>query len=373
MKTNAQRAFIGTLAVLGGCAALWHFAGAQPEPSADRQTARSATAVANDFIQTGHTLKPQGVQPVLRFGSLQEYEAVSRFGRLPASLSGASANWNVAANAQGKLILTADLAALFEFFLSAHTEEGLATSLGRIEEYLRSQLPEAAAAEAMNILRGYLAYKQGLTRFEPSTDRASNAQDAQMATVADVKAAMARRSAARRQHLGAEVADVFFKNDEAYDSYTVQRLEAQANTTLSAADREAAILAAEQLLPPDKRARVQQERKEAELNLRIAALQAQGGNADTILKLRTELYGAQEAQRLAVVDQEQAAWVARLQNYRAAVASIQNQAGLSADAKAMSIDELGKARFSAEELREVRILEGIRTQSSEGSKPAQPG
>lgn len=365
MKTNAQRAFVGALALLGGCAALWfNLTAEQPEPASSRPTARSATAVANDFIQTGYTPQPQGGHRVLRFGSLQEYEAVSRFGRLPASLSGASANWNVAADAKGKLIPNADLAALFEFFLSAHTEEGLATALGRIEEYLRSQLPEAAATEAMKILRDYLAYKQGLTRFEPSTDRAGSTQDAQMATIADVKAAMVRRSAARRQHLGAEVADVFFKADEAYDAYTVQRLEAQANTALSAADREAAIVQAEQLLPPDKRARVQQERKEAELNLRIAALQAQGGNADAILKLRTELYGAQEAQRLAVVDQEQAAWTARLQNYRNAKASILNQAGLSADAKALSIEELEKARFSAEELREVRILEGIRTPQS---------
>lgn len=373
MKTNAQRAFVGALVLLGGCAALWFTTAEQPEPTPHRPTARSATAVANDFIRSGHTQQPQGGHRILRFSTLQEYEAVSQYGRLPRSLTGANVNWNVAADAKGKLILSADLAALFEFFLSAHTEEGLATALGRIEEYLRSQLPEAAAAEALNILRGYLAYKQGLTRFEPSTDRAGNAQDAQMATVADVKAAMERRSAARRQHLGAEVADAFFKDDEAYDSYTVLRLQAQANTGLSAADKEAAILAAEQLLPPDKRARVQQERKEAELNQRIATLQAQGGNADAIRALRTELYGAQEAQRLAAADQEQAAWAARLQSYRSAKDGIQNQAGLSPDAKALSVEALEQSRFSPDELKEVRILESIRTQNAQGAKPAQPG
>ncbi len=373
MKTNAQRAFVGALALLGGCAALWHFTTEQAAPAGQQPMARTSTAVANDFIKTGHTLQPPAGHRVLRFSTLQEYEAVSQYGRLPDSLTGSSVNWNVAANAKGKLILSADLAALFEFFLSAHTEEGLAISLGRIEEYLRSQLPEAAAAEALNILRGYLAYKQGLTRFEASTDRAGNSQDAQMATVADVKAAMARRSAARRQHLGAEVADVFFKEDEAYDAYTVQRLEANANTSLSAADKEAAIVRAEQLLPPDKRARAQQERKEADLNQRIATLQAQGGNADAIRALRTELYGAPEAQRLAVVDQEQAAWTQRLQNYRSAKDSIQNQAGLSADAKALTVEELEKSRFSPEELKEVRILESIRTQNAQGAKPAQPG
>lgn len=375
MKVNAQRVVIGTLILLGVGGAVWHFAADKTVPAVSQPTVRTNQAGAADFIKTGHSMQSSASQPVLRFNTLQEYETVSRYGRLPNSLTGTNASWNVAANTNGRLILSTDLAALFEFFLSAHTEEGLATSVGRIEEYLRGQLPEAAASEALDILRAYLAYKQGLTRFEPAQDRAftGNTKDDQASTVADVKAAMNQRAAARRHYLGAEVANVFFKDDEAYDAYTIKRLEADTNTALSPADKESLIMQAEQLLPLDQRTRVQHERKEAALNQHIAALRANGGSEEVIRNLRTELYGPQEANRLAVVDQEQAAWTVRLQNYRDARERVLRQTTLSADAKALSLQELEKSRFSPEELSEVRILESIRTQNVQNGKPAQPG
>lgn len=375
MNANAQRVCWGALLLLGVGGAFLHFNADQPAPTV-RTSARAGTATGNsNFIKTSHNTSTFGSDRVLRFSTLEEYEAASRYGRLPDSLTGVSVNWNIAAHSNGKLILSADLAALFEFFLSTHTEEGLPTSLGRIEEYLRGMLPETAANEAMDILRAYLAYKQGLTRFEPPPDRVftGNPSADLVATVADVKAAMNQRSTSRREYLGTDVADVFFKADEAYDAYTIKRLEADSNTSLSAAEKEALIAQAEQLLPEDKRARVQQERKEAALNQRIAALQAQGGNAEAIRSLRTELFGAQEANRLTLVDQEQVAWMQRLQNFRDAKDSVLRQTALSPDAKALTIDELEKSRFNSDELREVQILESIRTQNTQNSKRAQAG
>ena len=106
------------------------------------------------------------------------------------------------------------------------------------------------------------------------------------------------------------------------------------------------IAQAELLLPAEQRARVQQERKEAALNQRIEALRAQGGNDETIRSLRTELYGAQEAQRLAMVDQEHAAWMQRLQNYRNAKDGILRQSALSAQAKDLMVKDLERSQFS---------------------------
>lgn len=375
MNANAQRVCLGALILLGVGGALWHFSADKPVPAA-RTSARGTTAPTGaDFIKTGYSNPTSAADGVGRFRTLEEYEAVSQYGRLPNSLTGLHVHWNIAANANGKLVVSRDLAALFEFFLSTHTEEGLATSLGRIEEYLRGTLPDTAATEALDILRAYLAYKQGLTRFEPPKDRifTGNQSEDLIATVGDVKAAMNQRAAARRQILGAEVADAFFKDDEAYDAYTIKRLEADTNTSLNAAEREARIAQAEQLLPEDKRTRVQQERKEAALNQRIESLRAQGGNEEAIRNLRTELYGAQEASRLAAVDQEQAAWMQRLQNYRDAKDSVLRQTALTADAKALAIDGLERSRFSAEELKEVKILESIRTQNAQNGKPAQSG
>ena len=375
MHANAQRVCLGALILLGVGGALWHFNADTPAPTARASARGTTTPTGANFLKTGYANPPTGAHPARRFRTLEEYEAVSQYGRLPTSLTGLNVNWNIAANANGKLMVSRDLAALFEFFLSTHTEEGLATSLDRIEEYLRGQLPDAAAAEALEILRNYLAYKQGLTRFEPSRDRVftGNQSEDLVAIVGDVKAAMNQRATARRQYLGAEVADAFFKDDEAYDAYTIKRLEADANPALSAADKESQIAQAEQLLPEDRRLRVQQDRKEAALNQRVAALQAQGGSEEAIRDLRTELYGQQEANRLAAVDQEQAAWMQRLQNYRDAKDSVLRQTALSADAKAMAVEQLERSRFSADELREVKILESIRGQNAQNGKSVRSG
>lgn len=375
MHANARRLGWGAL-LLGVGAALWHFSASSPAPTAHTAAQEPATAANTYFTKTGYGDSAAASLPALRFRTLAEYEAVSRYGRLPNSLTGLSVNWDIAANANGKLVVTRDLAALFEFFLSSHTEEGLDTSLGRIEEYLRGLLPPSAAAEALDILRAYVAYKQGLKRFEPSNEGSMSGKGGGAdltATVADIKAAMHQRAAARRQFLGSDVADAFFKDDEAYDAYTIGRLEAQVNPSLSAADRESLTAQAEQLLPPDQRTRAQQARKEAALNQRIEALRAQGGNEEAIRSLRTELYGAKEAQRLETVDQDHAAWMQRLQNYRNAKDGVLRQSALSAEAKALMISDMERAQFTAEELREVKILESIRAESSAAGKAARSG
>ena len=375
MQAKARRLGMGALLVLGAGAAFWHFSATPPEPSKHSMASGSAAPANTYFVQTGHGDSAAAGAPVRRFRTLAEYEAVSRYGRLPNSLTGLDVHWNIASDANGRLVVTRDLAGLFEFFLSAHTEEGMEKSQGRIEEYQRGLLPQAAAGEALDILRAYLAYKQGLKRFEPSSDSAMSGKGGgdQMATLGDIKAAMNQRAAARRQFLGTQVADAFFKDDEAYDAYTIGHLEAQANASLNPANKESMIAQAELLLPAEQRARVQQERKEAALNQRIEALRAQGGNDETIRSLRTELYGAQEAQRLAMVDQEHAAWMQRLQNYRNAKDGILRQSALSAQAKDLMVKDLERSQFSAEELREVQILESIRAQNGQAGRASRSG
>ena len=53
----------------------------------------------------------------------------------------------------------------------------------------------------------------------------------------------------------------------------------------------------------------------------------------------------------------------RLQAYRNAKDGVLRQSSLTAEAKALMIDELERTQFTAEELREVQILESIRAQS----------
>lgn len=359
-------AWVGALFCLVVGGAVWFLTADDHPPPVQKSVQGANTAASANAIWTQQPLAPAATVQPLRFTTWEEYEARSKYGRLPGSLTGINVNWNIAANADGKLVLSADLAALFEFFLSTHTEEGLATSLGRIEEYLRGLLPDTAATEALDILQAYLEYKKGLTRYATPKNRVftGDPKTDLITTIADVKNALAQRIQARRAYLGTEVADVLFKDDEAYDLYTIRRLEIDTNASLSSVDKEALLTQAEQQLPTATRTQIQQERKTAALNQRIEELRAQGGHEETIRKLRTELYGAQEANRLAVVDSEQAAWMLRLQKFREAKDGVLRQTALTAEAKALSIKEIERASFNPEERMEVEILESVRAQNA---------
>jgi lipase chaperone LimK len=74
-----------------------------------------------------------------------------------------------------------------------------------------------------------------------------------------------------------------------------------------------------------------------------------------------------------MVDQEHAAWMQRLQNYRNAKDGILRQSALSAQAKDLMVKDLERSQFSAEELREVQILESIRAQNGQAGRAARSG
>lgn len=367
---RARLVLVGTVSCLLVGSAIW-LAG-----SADTQAAPVKGASLSAPVPSARPsalATPPTAGPSLGGGrvlTLDDYEKTSKYGRLPESLRGIQVNWNVGTDAHGKLVVSEDLGALFEFFLSTQSEEGTVVSIGRIEEYLQALLPGAAAGEALDILRAYIDYKKTLTRFEPPKDRVYTGDPKLdlITTIGDVKHALNARIQARRDYLGSEVASALFAADEAYDLYTLRRLEIEQNDALTAADKEALLTQAQAQLPEERRNRIQRERQEATLNQRIESLRAQGGSDEQIFAVRAEVLGADEATRLAVIDREHAAWMRRLQQYRAAKDSVLRLAGLTVEAKRQRIDELERASFNAEELMEVRILESIRLPGADLAK-----
>ena len=367
---RARLVIAGSVVCLLVGGAIW-LAGSADTQAAPLQVAR--LLAPSPRMQASAAPTPVSTAPDRGSGrvlSLEDYEKTSKYGKLPESLRGIQVNWNVGVDANGKLVVSRDLGALFEFFLSTQSEEGTAVSIGRIEEYLQALLPGDAAGEALDILRAYVDYKKTLTRFEPPKGRVYTGDQKLdlITTIADVKSALNARIQARRNYLGTEVASALFAADEAHDLYTIRRLEIEQNDALAAADKEALLVQAEAQLPEERRNRIQRERKEAALNQRIEALRAQGGNDAQVFALRAELLGAEEATRLAQADREHAAWMQRLQQYRAAKDSVLRLAGLTAEAKRQRIDELERHTFTAEELMEVHILESIRLPGGDAAK-----
>lgn len=94
-------------------------------------------------------------------------------GPLPPSLAGAHHGVQLRMDAQGNLLLQADLLHLFDFYLAGREEEGLDKVLTRIHRDLATQLREPALDQARDLLRRYVDYRialQGLPATDASLD-----------------------------------------------------------------------------------------------------------------------------------------------------------------------------------------------------------
>ena len=83
-------------------------------------------------------------------------------GPLPPSLAGAHHGVQLRMDAQGNLLLQADLLHLFDFYLAGREEEGLDKVLTRIHRDLATQLREPALGQARDLLRRYVDYRLSL-------------------------------------------------------------------------------------------------------------------------------------------------------------------------------------------------------------------
>src|SRR5690606_3894855 len=89
---------------------------------------------------------------------------------LPRSLRDIEVDGGLRADADGQLILDADIRRLFEFFLNAVGEEPADQVIARIRAYIQANLPPDAAAQAQQVLDEYLALRQAMDEAQASSD-----------------------------------------------------------------------------------------------------------------------------------------------------------------------------------------------------------
>ena len=322
----------------------------------DNPTLKKIGSIVRQYIVMGKDTGQAGIngdKQLYEFSSAEEYGKVSKYGILPVSLRDTQIDGRLKADANGNLIIDREIRSVFDYFLSAMGEEGIDTSVGRIEEYIKLTLTEPAAQKALSILHEYLEYSKVPQRFSPTV----NADSDKKAFIAELKDAINERSENRRKYLSPEVVSAFFSDEEAYDTFTLQSLDIENNQSLSAAEKEKKIYQLEEQLPADTRDDRRQFRKELSMNKQIDELQKTEGNEDKIYDLRAGVYGKEAADRLAELDQKRAELSQRINTYRAEKNKISSMSGLTNESKQLQIDALGKRMFSEEELLEVNIRE----------------
>lgn len=319
-----------------------------------RKTQSKAEEIASSNMK--NVRQPSKTGKLIRFDSLEDYENVSKYGKLPSSLAGTNIDGKIEVDGNGKLILSQTIRSLFEYFMSVMNEEGQETTFGRIEEYILLTLPPEAAREALSIFYSYVEYKKSLVKFNPEVD---HNQD-KTRFIADLKKAIYERMAKRSEHMAPDVVDVFFEDEEAYDIFTIGRLEIDGDPKLSSQEKQAKLEELEEQLSAKLREKRSKLREQKILEKEIAAMKIQGGNEQEIYQLRREAYGKDAADRFLSLDNKRNDLNNRLKEYQSVKNTILASPGISDDDKLSQIEELEQNTFTEQELIEVKILERIK-------------
>lgn len=240
---------------------------------------------------------------------------------------------------------------LFDYFLSAQGEEPLAVIVARVTAYIHQQLPSGAAQEAEELLHNYLdflAAADGLESVKPAM---------QPLDIGQMRVFKQEIKALRHMYFDAATQDAFFGEEDAFDAYTLSRLEVLNNEALNATEKAEKIAELTAQMP----LAFEQERKELEqlstLRLLTDELQQTGADDKALHALRSELVGEAGAKRLAELDQQRAHWQQRVEDWLAERQRILSNGNLSDEDKAEQIQELRAQRFSEQEALRVKFAE----------------
>lgn len=261
------------------------------------------------------------------------------------SMQGTRPDGNVTVAAGEKLVVDAELAHLFDYYLAGLGEKPLAAIRSQIEAELDRRLAPVPAREAKRLLGAYLAYKQALVGAEQALPAQA---DAALAARARLQAMRALRG----NYFTPEESAGLFGASDAYDDDAVARMAILGDASLDEAQRQAQLAALDQKLSPAQRAARDAPLQVVKLDASVKALRAQGGDENAVYRLRASTFTPAAAARLAELDREESHWQQRVIAYQAQKASLP---GGAQDAAALQ--QLRDASFTQEEQRRLGAYE----------------
>lgn len=253
----------------------------------------------------------------------------------------------------GNLVLDPELQRYLDFFIGLTRspedepvmKEALVAAMGL------QGIPEEIQAEVLAILEDYLAYRQAL--------EAMLLEGESEAVPIGLEQVFERVYSLRREHLGKDVAEGFFGEEEAALQIVLARKRAMENEALSEAERQQVLDAIEQSWPPEIREIREQAVSVVNVRRQVEALREQGATEEEIFAVRAAQFGVESAERLATLDRERQAWEQRLSTYREQKAQLEARADLSAPERERAIEALRSEHFAEHEVKRVRVLDRL--------------
>ena len=270
---------------------------------------------------------------------------------LPASLHDTEVDGGFELDTDGNLIISHRIRQLFDYFLSAQGEESLATIVQRLRAYIHNTLTGDAAAEAEQLLESYIGYLDDVAALDSSVTPGQPIDPAQL------RAQKEQLAAIRAGRFDAVANEAFFAEEEAYDRYTLARLEVMQDENLSADERASRLAALESQLPPELQESMRDIARYQDLQTLTQEWQETDGNPANLQQMRENLVGREAAERLAKLDQERAQWQQRVDSWLQEREAILSNAGLSDADKERQIDAARNMLFNEQERIRVRSIE----------------
>lgn len=310
------------------------------------------------FLQSKNQMNTLGSKKIYHFSSINEYEQVSKYGKLPSFFEGTNMFTSLT-DENGNLLISRKILNLFEYFFLALSEEDMSKVTGRIREYLQLTLEDKAAREALSIFEDYLNYRKALSEFKSS--------DKFVTMKADRTALFSELKALRRQYFKPEVVEAFFSDEEASIDYSLQRKNIKADASLSEEQKNKMLTELEEQLPERQRDHIRHEREKEILERKIQDLQASGGNDGKIYELRKEFYGEIIANQITFMRDSSPEWKSRLEQYLKAKEIIVSNPDLTDEEKNHRLYEQRAEMFTEKEQLKVMYQE-LKMQSDQKTR-----
>ncbi|NHZ94944.1 lipase secretion chaperone [Massilia sp. CCM 8734] len=259
------------------------------------------------------------------------------------SMEGTRPDGDVRLDADGQLVVNAELGHLFDYYLAGLGEKDLQAIRAEIERELERRFAPGPAAQAKRLLASYLDYKRALADAEKTL-----APQADLAKAARARLALKQRL--RPQFFSVAEATGLFGASDAYDADALARLDIEQDGALTALEREQKMAALDQRMPAALREDREAPTKVIRMEASVQKLREQGAGDDEVYRLRATAFSPEAASRLADLDREETAWKGRIKAYLAQRASV----GTGSEAV---LQQVRNQHFSAEEQRRLGAYE----------------
>ncbi|NVK38026.1 MAG: hypothetical protein HWE18_08885 [Gammaproteobacteria bacterium] len=270
-----------------------------------------------------------------------------------SSLKGTTIDGLYPVDEDGNLLLSDDIKHRFEYFLSTMGEFSFAEVQQMIRDDIELNLQEPALSQALSLFEDYVAYKYALVELESNLQAP---KDYELNDIERMRFQLQQLRDKRREYFDQEAVAAFFGFDEMYDDYMLSKLEIQANTQLTAQEKQAQINSLEQSLPAEVQEMRAETNKVSDVFKVTQDMRASGASEEEIFEVNSQAFGQEAAQRLQALDEQRQNWQGRVDQYLAEKTKIDANETLSERDKSLA-KELLLQGFDDNERRRLGVYE----------------